>query len=174
MTADASRHSAASPADTWQVRVDRVWGDASATEEEVLERIAALAAELPESDPRGPFELGGAHDSAGHEERAAELYERAIALGLAGLPRAELDVQYASTLRVLGRTDEAVRVLETTTRHEELGASPDAFHALALHAAGRSTEAVAVLLEALIPTLPKYQRSLTGYAAQLRTGDTGE
>ncbi len=179
MTAEASPQTPASTdstgnADSWQARVDAVWADANASEREVVERIAALVAELPDSDPRGPFELGGAHDSAGLETRAAELYERAIELGLGGVARAELDVQYASTLRNLGRADEAVRVLETTTRHDDLGASPDAFRALALHAAGRSSEAVAVLLEALIPTLPKYQRSLTGYAAELRAGDTGE
>lgn len=163
-----------SSAASWQARVDAVWADETASEREVLDRIAALVAELPDADPRGPFELGGAHDSAGFEERAAELYERAIELGLDGRSRAELDVQYASTLRNLGRTAEAVRVLEHSPGEEALGASPQAFLALALHSAGRSAEAVALLIETLIPTLPKYQRSLTGYAAQLREGDARE
>jgi len=39
---------------------------------------------------------------------------------------------------------------------------------LALHSAGRSEEALAVSLDALIPHLPRYQRSLTQYAAALR------
>lgn len=162
------------PAATWQARIDAVWADGNASEREVLTRITKLVAELPDTDPRGPFELGGAHDSAGFEERAAELYERAIELGLDGRSRAELDVQYASTLRNLGRTAEAVRVLEESAGHEALGASPQAFLALALHSSGRSAEAVALLIETLIPTLPKYQRSLTDYAAQLREGDAGE
>ncbi|GAA1323975.1 tetratricopeptide repeat protein [Leucobacter albus] len=160
----------AAPADNWQARVDAVWADPSASELEVVERIEALTAELPDDDPRGPFQLGGAHDSAGLEARAAELYERAIELGLDGQSRAELDIQYASTLRNLGRTAEALAVLEASAGHPSLGAAPDAFYALALHSAGRSAEAVAVLIEALVPSLPKYQRSLAGYAAEARAG----
>lgn len=153
---------------TWQSRVDAVWADPAANEQEVLDRIFALVAELPADDPRGPFELGGANDSAGNEAAAAELYERAIELGLSGVSRAELDIQYASTLRNLGRMADAIAVLEGSHRTPELGAAPDAFLALALHSAGRPGDALAVALEALIPFLPKYHRSLTGYAAELR------
>lgn len=160
-----------SPTDsTWQARIDEVWADASASEQEVLDRITVLASELPDDDPRGPFELGGANDSAGNEDAAAELYERAIELGISGRSRAALDIQYASTLRNLGRTAEAVAVLERSERHPDLGAAPDAFLALALHSAGRSPEALAIAIEALIPFLPKYHRSLTGYAGELRSG----
>lgn len=155
---------------TWQERVDAVWADQQASETEVLRRITALVAELPADDPRGPFQLGGANDSAGNELEAAALYERAIALGLSGESRAALDIQYASTLRNLGRTDEAIEVLERTDRRAELGAAPDAFLALALHSAGREGEALATAIEALIPFLPKYHRSLAGYAGELRSG----
>ena len=154
--------------DAWQARVDAVWEDATLAPEDVIARIAELAAELPDDDPRGPFELGGAHDSAGDEARAGSLYERAIALGLSGPARAELTVQYGSTLRNLGRTAEAVAELENGPRDPAHGAAADAFLALALHSAGRSDEALAVALDALIPHLPRYQRSLRGYAAELR------
>ena len=157
----------------WQDRVDAVWNDADADEATVIERIAALAAELPAEDPRGPFELGGAFDSGGREAEAAEQYARAVELGLAGDARAQLDIQYASTLRNLGRFDEAVAMLRESERDPELGASTDAFLALALHSAGRPDEALAVAIEALIPTLPRYQRSLRGYAAELRSGAAG-
>ncbi|WP_449281375.1 tetratricopeptide repeat protein [Leucobacter sp.] len=153
----------------WQTRVDLVWADASASPDAVIARLAALAAELDADDPRGPFELGGAYDSAGHEAEAAQQYARAVELGLAGPARAELDVQYASTLRNLGRAEEAVEMLRASDRDPELGAAPDAFLALALHSAGRPDEALSVALEALIPHLPRYQRSLLGYAAELRT-----
>lgn len=156
---------------TWQARVDAVWADTDASEADVLDRMTQLVDELPESDPRGPFELGGANDSAGNEAEAAALYERAIALGLSGESRAALDIQYASTLRNLGRIDEAISVLESTERCAELGAAPDAFLALALHSAGRESDALATAVEALIPFLPKYHRSLTGYAAELRSGE---
>ncbi|WP_440312712.1 tetratricopeptide repeat protein [Leucobacter chromiireducens] len=165
----ATHTGAITVADTdWQRRVDAVWADDALTEAEVVERIGALVAELDPTDPRGPFELGGAHDSAGDEARAAELYERALELGLSGPARAELTVQYGSTLRNLGRTAEAVAFLESGERDPAHGAAPDAFLALALHSAGRADEALAVALEALIPHVPRYQRSLRGYAAELR------
>ncbi|MBL3700629.1 tetratricopeptide repeat protein [Leucobacter luti] len=162
----------ATPTD-WQPRIEAVWADETLTPGEVVTRISVLASELGPTDPRGPFELGGAHDSAGDEAAAALHYERAIELGLSGSARAELDIQYGSTLRNLGRHDEAVAVLARhvgdTERDPALGAAPEAFLALALHSAGRSDEALAVALEALIPTVPRYQRSLRGYASALRT-----
>lgn len=156
--------------DEWQARVDEVWGDESLSADEVIERISALASELGEADPRGPFELGGAYDSAGREREAAERYERAVALGLSGRARAELNIQYGSTLRNLGRADEAVAILSEPAADPELRAAHAAFLALALHSAGRGDEALATALEALIPHLPRYQRSLAGYAGQLRAG----
>lgn len=155
--------------DEWQARIDAVWGDGRLTPDEVVERISALASELPDDDPRGPFELGGAYDSAGYEHEAALQYERAIALGLDGRARSELNIQYASTLRNLDRADEAVEIL-SSDGDPELAASQAAFLALALHSAGRADEALAVALETLIPQLPRYQRSLAGYAALLREG----
>lgn len=152
---------------TWQDRVDLLWATQGLSGEEVVARMTVLVAELSDHDPRGPFELGGAYDSAGDEATAAIHYERAIALGLSGRARAELDIQYASTLRNLGRADEAVALLTSTERDSALGASPDAFLALALHSAGHNDEALAVALRALIPTLPQYQRSLSAYAAAL-------
>ena len=155
--------------DAWQRRVDTLW----ASEQDPAEILAAmrvLAAELPAGDPRGPFELGGAYDSAGFEAEAALEYERAIALGLAGVERAQLDVQYASTLRNLGRFDEAVAVLLASSPEPSVGAAREAFLALCLHSAGRGEEALAVALEALEPTLPRYRRSHKAYAAALRAG----
>lgn len=155
----------------WQQRVDSVWEDGSLSDEERVERIRVLADQLPPSDPRGPFELGGAHDSAGHEAQAARLYERAVRLGLSGPARGELDIQYASTLRNLGRPDEAVALLRQHRDDPKLHSERQAFLSLALHAAGRSDEAVAIAIDALIPHLGRYQRSLTGYAAQLRSSE---
>lgn len=161
-----------SPPD-WQSRVDDAWNDPLSTPAQTVARIAALVAELPHDDPRGPFELGGAYDSAGSEAAAAEQYERAIALGLAGRARAELDIQYASTLRNLGRAEEAVAVLEASSGDPALGAARAAFLALALHSAGRPGAGLAVALEAIAPALPQYQRSVRAYAADLRRRESG-
>lgn len=152
----------------WQARVDAVWNDAALSEDDVIERIAALASELSDEDPRGPYELGGAYDSAGFEAEAAKQYARAVELGLDGSARAALNIQYASTLRNLGRFDDAVAMLEASPADPSIGAAREAFLALALHSAGRTDVALATALDALIPTLPKYQRSLTAYSAELR------
>ncbi|QIK62812.1 tetratricopeptide repeat protein [Leucobacter viscericola] len=153
----------------WQERIDAVWNDSEASADEVIARITELVSELPADDPRGPFELGGAYDSAGFEAEAAGHYARAVELGLSGSARAELDIQYASTLRNLGRADEAVAMLRDSQRDPALGASPEAFLALALHSSGKPDDALAVALEALIPFLPRYERSLRGYVSELRT-----
>lgn len=158
----------------WQQRVDRVWSDEILSDTARIAAIAELAAELPAADPRGPFELGGAHDSAGFEQQAAAHYERAVQLGLSGNAREQLDIQYASTLRNLGRSDEAIALLQQTPAGADLADERRAFLALALHSAGRTDEAVAVVIEALIPHLSKYQRSLTNYAAALRPGSEDE
>lgn len=152
----------------WQQRVNAVWGDESLSDDARITAIAELTAQLPDIDPRGPFELGGAYDSAGFESQAAVHYERAVQLGLSGKSREQLDIQYASTLRNLGRLDEAIALLSETLADAELADERRAFLALALHSAGRADEAVSTALEALIPHLSKYQHSLTNYAAALR------
>lgn len=150
----------------WQRRVDAVWA-ADLPDDDLLAEISLLAEELDQSDARRWFELAGAHDSTGHEAEAAEHYERALAIGLEPDQHAQATVQYASTLRNLGRPERAIELLERLPRLSPVGTARDAFLALALRDAGRSDEALRVLLEVLVPTLPRYQRSVTAYAADL-------
>lgn len=157
--------------DDWQRRVDAVWA-ADLPDDVLLAEISLLADELEESDARRWFELAGAHDSTGRESEAAEHYERALEIGLEPAQHAQATVQYASTLRNLGRPERAVALLERLPRLSPVGTARDAFLALALRDAGRSDEALRVLLEALVPTLPRYQRSVTAYAAELTDAAT--
>jgi len=76
-------------------------------------------------------------------------------------------VQHASTLRNIGRVDEAIAMLRDAPEHPATGAAPRVFLALALHSAGRADEALRVAIEALEPTLPRYHRSVKAYAAAL-------
>lgn len=57
------------------------------------------------------FERAGAHDSTGEPERAAPLYQQALAANLSGGRRRAAVIQLASTLRNLGRADESVAML---------------------------------------------------------------
>jgi hypothetical protein len=156
----------------WQRRVDEAWAAFdSYSEPEFLALIDRLAAELPAGDPRGLFERAGAYDSTGHPDLAIPLYRQALGAGLAGSQRRRAVIQLASSLRNLGQVSEAVALLtaERDAGSDELDGAVRAFLALALVDAGREREAVSVALTALVPHLPRYQRSVTNYAAALLT-----
>jgi tetratricopeptide (TPR) repeat protein len=157
--------------DDWRARVDAVWTDADRLgDAEVIVRVDALAAERPEDDALALFERAGARDSAGLEADAEPLYRAAIAAGLPDDERAQAVIQLASTIRNLGRPDESLVLLRA-----EFADHPDhpyadaatAFAALALASLGQPTEALSATLNALAKHLPRYQRSVRGYADAL-------
>jgi tetratricopeptide (TPR) repeat protein len=136
-------------------------------EQEFLERLDRLAAELPAAE--AAYERGGGYDSTGHPERAVPLYRQALELGLAGSRRRQCVIQLASSLRNLGDVEESVALLEAERSRgsDELDDAVSAFLALALVSAGREREAVSVVLAALAPHLPRYQRSVRNYAQDI-------
>lgn len=160
--------------DDWQKRVDAVWADTTLNNAEVIDLIDALAAELPADDAIALFESAGARDSAGLEAQAEPLYRRALALGLPESQRAQATIQLASTIRNLGRVDEAIEMLrgERDAHPDgELDNATAAFLSLALASRGDTVEATQVALLALVPHLPRYHRSVSAYALQLTEGD---
>ena len=137
-----------------------------------VDAAAALYADHP-GDARITYEYAGTHDSAGDEAAAVPLYEEALAAGLREPHRHRAQVQLASSLRNVGRLDEAVAVIDdVAARHpDSLGVA--AFRALVHHDAGGSTRALSELLAAVAttstdPDVVRYRRALTAYAAQLR------
>lgn len=159
--------------DDWQERIDNVWDDATLTEEEVIERIDALASERPEDDPVALFERAGARDSAGLEAEAEVLYRRALDGGLDDERRTRATIQLASTIRNLGKIDEALAMLRDEYEREPRGPLHDAaaaFYALALVSSGEPERAASIALETLAPHLPRYTRSVTGYAREIADG----
>jgi tetratricopeptide (TPR) repeat protein len=154
----------------WLARVDTLWArfDALAPAE-FLAAMTALAAEGPADDPHVLFELASALDSTDHEAQAEILYRRALDHGLSGSSRRRATIQLASTLRNLGRADEAVAMLtaEQSRPSDELDDAVAAFLALCLADLGREREALNLALTALSPYLPRYNRSLGNYAAAL-------
>ncbi|WP_222840687.1 tetratricopeptide repeat protein [Actinosynnema mirum] len=154
--------------------VERGWANADPDDPEpTVEHFRALLAEHPD-DVVALFEYAGSLDYAGHEAEAAPAYERAFAAGLDGDRLRQGLIQYGSTLRNLGRHDEAIAALERADREFPGHDSVRAFLALALTSAGRAPEAVALLLALAVdrvpsPDLQRYQRALRGYAAELTT-----
>ncbi len=92
------------------------------------------------------FELAGAYDSDGQEERARVLYERALEIGLTGDTLRRCLCQYGSTLRWLEHLDESIVVLERARREFPDSDAARVFLALTLHEAGRGDDAMAQLL----------------------------
>lgn len=152
----------------WETAVAALWERLDTLDRhDGVAAMRELAAQCPATDGRAAFELAGMYDSMGFEDEAGAQYERALSLGLDDARHAQLAVQYGSTLRNLGRLDEAIAVLEAAPTHESTGAAPRVVLALALHSAGRTNEALRVALEAQIDSLPRYQRSMRRYAAAL-------
>jgi len=140
-----------------------------------IRALREVLAEHP-ADPHVLYEVGGAYDTAGEEETAAGYYERALAAGLSGDTLRRCLLQYGSTLRNLGRYDDSLAVLERARESFPASESVRVWHALSLHAAGRSDAAVAELMLVAVdgiptPDLQRYQAAIRGNAEYLRSLD---
>ena len=160
----------------WEASVADLWARFdSLGRNEGVAAMRGLSEACPSADGRAAFELAGMYDSLGFETEAGTEYERALELGLDDARHAQLAVQYGSTLRNLGRLDEAIAVLRAAPTHESTGSAPRVTLALALHSAGRKDEALQVAIEAQIDALPRYRRSMRNYAAALtEPADSGK
>ncbi|MDL9977966.1 tetratricopeptide repeat protein [Microbacterium sp. ASV49] len=153
--------------DDWQTRVDEFWArfdDSDAPR--MLAAMRVLVDERPPGDAHALAEWGGVHDALGLEEDAVGPYRRALEIGLEPIAAHQVTLQLASTLRNLGRFDEAIELLQNLDA-PELGDAPAAFLALALHSVGRADAALQTALTALSVHLPRYGRALAAYAADL-------
>lgn len=155
----------------WDSMVAAVWATAAElSDDEVLVRIDALAAERPDTDAAAVFEAASARDYIGREAEAEPLYRRALDLGLDERRRPQAVIQLASTLRNLGKHDEAVALLEEQLRlhpDDEWSGPSSAFLALALASRGDELAAASVALTALAGYLPAYGNAVRRYSSEL-------
>ncbi len=159
----------------WEDRVTAAWAGFDPSDETEAYTagfravIDALVAELPDDSPLGPFERACAWDSTGHSDKAVPLYREALARGLSGYRGRRAKIQMASSLRNTGRPEEGVRLLtpELTAPSDELDDAVRATLALCLSSLGRDREGLSLVLGALAPHLPRYQRSMANYARAL-------
>jgi predicted Zn-dependent protease len=159
--------------------LDRVTALRLAGSAEHLTAALALVAQHP-SEVRACIEAAYALDRTGDEHAAVQHYDAAWHLGVPTDARRRFVVGYGSTLRNVGRSEQAIALLT-----EELARDPGypafaAFLALALHSAGHASAALATMLGCLLeiaerspPTLPPanpldgYQRALGEYYREL-------
>jgi hypothetical protein len=154
----------------WEQRLADLWASMDALPEaDFLSRMEQLTGELPAGDAVGLFERAGSLDSTGQPDLAVPLYREALDRGLAGVRRRRAVIQLASSLRNLGRAQQSVDLLtaELAAGSDGLDDAVRAFLALALATVGRETEAVSLVLGALAPHLPRYQRAVANYARLL-------
>ncbi|MFE9900199.1 tetratricopeptide repeat protein [Streptomyces achromogenes] len=157
----------------WEDRVTAAWASFDDYPQERAHEfralIDALVTELPDDSPLGPFERACAWDSTGHSDKAVPLYREALARGLTGYKGRRARIQLSSSLRNVGQPEEGVKLLtpELDGPSDELGDAVRAALALCLSSLGRDREGLALVLGALAPHLPRYQRSMANYARAL-------
>ncbi|WEO97824.1 tetratricopeptide repeat protein [Streptomyces sp. FXJ1.172] len=162
--------------ENWETRVAAAWATLDDCPQERAHEFRALidtlVAELPDGSPLGLFEQASAWDSTGHPDKAVPLYREALARGLSGASRYKgrrAKIQLSSSLRNLGEPEEGVKLLtpELDAPSDELDDAVRACLALCLSSLGRDREGLSLVLGALAPHLPRYQRSMANYARLL-------
>ncbi|MFF3662230.1 tetratricopeptide repeat protein [Streptomyces olivochromogenes] len=157
----------------WEERTAAAWATfddyAEADAADFRAVIDALVAELPADSPVGPFERACAWDSTGHSDQAVPLYREALARGLGGYRGRRTKIQLSSSLRNIGQAEEGVKLLtpELDAPSDELDDAVRATLALCLADLGREREGLSLVIAALAPHLPRYQRSMANYARLL-------
>jgi tetratricopeptide (TPR) repeat protein len=139
---------------------------------EACAAFADLTMKFPD-DAEVWFQCAWAHDNASLEAEAAQFYERALALpGLSDAQRADALLGLGSTYRLLGRSEDAVRVLQAAVDTYPANNALRVFHAMAEFDSGLSTRAFATALRLLLDiaadkTIDEYRRPIAEYAAAL-------
>ncbi|WP_084955529.1 tetratricopeptide repeat protein [Thermoactinospora rubra] len=139
------------------------------TDDELTAKLEELLARLADNpdDPELNREVAYAHDRLGLEHQAVPYYEKALALGASD--RLGTFTGYGSTLRIIGRYEDALRVFDQGLAEFPGDPALRAFRAMALYNTGRSREAVADLLRLLVEAerLGGYERAVAYYAENL-------
>jgi tetratricopeptide (TPR) repeat protein len=116
------------------------------------------------------------HDRRGDEAGAIRFYDRAWQLGVPAAERRGFLVGYGSTLRNVGRVDDAVAILAQAVRDDPAYPPLQAFLALALFSAGHPQAALAAMLGVALDVarpdaFDRYARALGEYHRELLERD---
>jgi tetratricopeptide (TPR) repeat protein len=138
---------------------------------EARELLLGLRAEFPE-DAQIAMQTAWVHDSLGLEEEAVPHYRAAIDGGLDDEELRGALLGLGSTLRALGRDDEAAEVFRLGIERFPDYRPLRVFNAMLRYNTGESREAVADLLTILLEStsdgdILEYRRALTAYAEDL-------
>lgn len=140
--------------------------------DEARERMLELSREFPE-DGHVAYQTAWVHDRLGLEDEAVPYYLQAISSGeLSTEDRLGALTGCGSTLRILGRYEEAVELLESAHAEFPDDGGLKAFLAMALYNVGRHKEATSLLLRLLAasstaPNVAPYRAAIEYYADDL-------
>ena len=139
--------------------------------EEALAIAEGLVKEHPD-DARANLQCAWTLDRLGQESPAVEYYRRAIDLGLEDEEARPALLGLGSTLRALGRYDEAVDVLDGAVDRFPQHRPLRVFRALARYNTGRYKEATEELIRLLVEStgdeeISRYEAALDLYASDL-------
>ena len=114
-------------------------------------------------------------DRLGKEEEALKYYETAWLSGIPDYERFEFMIGFASTLRNIGREQDAVGMLKTASSEFPKSTAIMAFLALALFSAGDPKQAFATMLKAALSAAREdgfegFERALREYQAKFEVG----
>ncbi len=119
------------------------------------------------SDARALFERASLEDFLGAESAAVPLYEASLAHGLDVDRENRARIQLASSLRNIGRHDDALKILDGFEFSNDYVSARNAFVALTLWDMGDRAGALRGALQAADPALGKYRRAIGAYASEL-------
>lgn len=116
--------------------------------------------------------MAWSYDNEGKEQNAALHYERALQGTLPESDRFDAMFGLASTLRCLGKYDQALDYFKQTITEYPDAIEVQPFYAMCLYNLGRAHEAVSILLKLLLSTtdsgeIRQYQRAISLYAEDL-------
>ena len=144
---------------------------AAGRHDEALAAARAFVSDQPD-DVGANIEAAFAHDRAGLERDAIRYYDTAYHLGVPADDRRRFFVGYGSTLRNVGRADDAIGILGSAIADDPQYPPYAAFLALALGSAGHPRAALATLLGCTLDAarpdaFDGYERALAAYQAEL-------
>lgn len=153
--------------------------------DEVTEGLRRLRehADAHRDDANAWFHFASGLDFADHEAEASAAYQRVFELGVDQLDpedQPRIYLQAGSTLRNLGKLDEARSLLETGREAFPGFRALAVFLALVEVSAGQDRRAIDLLFEVILgegsgdDSIEQYRRALTWYAADIRSTAPGD
>ncbi|SDN59810.1 tetratricopeptide repeat protein [Bacillus sp. OK048] len=156
----------------WETVVMNGWENKD-DETKLIEYFLEVVDKYPNS-ARAKFELANAYDFTGQENKAISLYEDSISIGLDAEYEAYALLQLGSSLRNVGRIDDAIRILSDAEQRYPEFPSISMFLGIAMHDKNRNAEALRKNLNVMLrhvktSDIERYRMALENYIKDIKS-----